>query len=172
MEQDIAAQVVGLGGASDFSLWSLFMRADFIVKFVIILLIASSIFSWALIFDKLKLFKAINKSTEDFEKKFWKAKSAESFNNNLPVNSSDPATLIFKAAMSELIKTKRQSTAVQTARVERILEIATDTEIKTSVEDIISQIQLDKLEVRRADVTWNQTINPDVSATPNGTAHN
>ena len=72
MEQDIAAQVVGLGGASDFSLWSLFLRADFVVKFVIILLIASSIFSWALIFDKFKLFKSINKSTEDFEKNFGK----------------------------------------------------------------------------------------------------
>ena len=56
----------------------------FCSKFVIILLIASSIFSWALIFDKFKLFKSINKSTEDFEKKFWKAKSAENFNNNLP----------------------------------------------------------------------------------------
>ena len=130
MEQDIAAQIVGLGGASDFSLWSLFMRADFVVKFVIILLIASSIFSWALIFDKFKLFKNINKSTEDFEKKFWKAKSAESFNSNLPVNSKDPATLIFKAAMAELIKTKRQSSSVQAARVERILEIATDNELK------------------------------------------
>ena len=40
MEQDIAAQVVGLGGATDFSLWKLFIRADFVVKFVIILLIA------------------------------------------------------------------------------------------------------------------------------------
>ena len=109
MEQDIATQVVGLGGASDFTLWSLFLRADFVVKFVIVLLIASSIFSWALIFDKFKLFKSINKTTEDFEKKFWKAKSAESFNNNLPVNSNDPATLIFKAARAELIKTKRQS---------------------------------------------------------------
>mgnify|MGYP001267837553 FL=1 len=107
MEQDIAAQIVGLGGASDFSLWNLFLRADFVVKFVIILLIASSIFSWALIFDKFKLFKNINKTTEDFEKKFWKAKSAESFNNSLPGNTKDPATLIFKAAMSELIKTKR-----------------------------------------------------------------
>ncbi len=39
MEQDIATQVVGLGGASDFTLLSLFLRADFVVKFVIILLI-------------------------------------------------------------------------------------------------------------------------------------
>ena len=130
MEQEIATQVVGLGGSSDFSLWKLFLRADFVVKFVIILLIASSIFSWALIFDKIKLFKNINASTEDFEKKFWKAKSAESFNNNLPSNSKDPATIIFKSAMNELIKTKRQSSAVQTARVERILEIATDNELK------------------------------------------
>ena len=130
MEQDIATQIVGLGGATDFSLWSLFLRADFVVKFVIILLILSSIFSWALIFDKFKLFKTINKSIEEFEKKFWKAKSAESFNNSLPVNSKDPATLIFKAAMVELIKTKRQSSAIQSARVERILEIATDNEMK------------------------------------------
>mgnify|MGYP003316339578 CR=1 FL=1 len=73
-KQEIAAQVVGLGGATDFSLWKLFLRADFVVKFVIILLIVCSIFSWALIFDKFKLFKKINKSIEDFEKKFWKAK--------------------------------------------------------------------------------------------------
>jgi len=130
MEQEIAAQVVGLGGSSDFSLLKLFLRADFVVKFVIILLIVSSIFSWALIFDKFKLFKKINASTEDFEKKFWKAKSAEGFNNNLPANSKDPATIIFKTAMNEVIRTKRQSSAVQAARVERILEIATDNEIK------------------------------------------
>ncbi|MEC7212599.1 MAG: protein TolQ [Pseudomonadota bacterium] len=130
MEQELATQIVGLGGASDFSLWSLFLRADFVVKFVIILLILSSIFSWALIFEKFKLFKSINKSTEDFEKKFWKAKSAESFNNSLPSNSNDPATLIFKAAMVELLKTKRQSAAIQLARVQRVLEIAVDNELK------------------------------------------
>ena len=63
-------------------------------------------------------------------KKFWKAKSAESFSNSLPNNTKDPATLIFKAAMNELVKTKRQSSAVQTARVQRIIEISTDNELK------------------------------------------
>ena len=130
MEQDIAAQVVGLGGATDFSIWKLFLRADWVVKSVIILLIACSIFSWALIFDKIRLFKNINSSIEDFEKKFWKAKSAESFNNSLPANSDDPAIQIFKSAMTELIKTKRQSSAIQSARVGRMLEIAADTEMK------------------------------------------
>ena len=70
MEQEIATQVVGLGGATDFSLWQLFLRADFVVKSVILILIASSIFSWTLIFDKYRLFKRIDKSTKLFEDKF------------------------------------------------------------------------------------------------------
>jgi len=130
METQIAAQVVGLGGANDFSLLQLFIRADFVVKSVIILLLASSIYSWALIFDKYKLFKKINLSTLDFESKFWKARSAENLNSNLPVKTEDPLTQIFKDAMSELIKTKSKSNAVQIARVERILEISTDNQVK------------------------------------------
>ncbi len=130
MEQQIAAQVVGLGGVNDFSLWQLFIRADFVVKSVIILLLASSIYSWALIFDKYKLFKKINLLTSDFENKFWKARSAESLNSNLPAKTEDPLTQVFKDAMVELIKTKSKSSAVQSARVERILEISSDNEMK------------------------------------------
>ena len=130
MEQQIAAQVVGLGGANDFSLWQLFIRADFVVKSVIILLLSSSIYSWALIFDKYRVFKKINLSTSEFENKFWKAKSAESLNNSLPAKTDDPLTKIFQQAMNELIKTKSKTSAVQSARVEKILEISTDEQIK------------------------------------------
>ena len=130
MEQQIAAQVVGLGGVNDFSLWQLFIRADFVVKSVIILLLASSIYSWALIFNKYKLFKKINLSTSDFENKFWKARSAENLNSNLPAKTQDPLTQVFKDAMNELVKTKSKSSVVQSARVERILEISTDNQIK------------------------------------------
>ena len=130
MEQQIATEVVGLGGVNDFSLWQLFIRADFVVKSVILILMASSVYSWALIFNKYQLFKKINISTTEFENRFWKAKSAESLNNSLPVKSIDPLTKIFQLAMTELIKTKSKSSAVQSARVERILEISTDKEIK------------------------------------------
>jgi biopolymer transport protein TolQ len=130
METQIAAQVVGLGGVNDFSLWQLFVRADFVVKSVIIILLASSIYSWALIFDKYRLFKKINLSTLDFESKFWKARSAENLNSNLPAKTEDPLTQIFKDAMGELIKTKTKSNAIQIARVERILEISTDNQVK------------------------------------------
>tara|TARA_Y100001970_G_scaffold139877_1_gene172165 strand:- start:2622 stop:3302 length:681 start_codon:yes stop_codon:yes gene_type:complete len=131
MEQEIATQVVGLGGANDFSLWQLFIRADFVVKAVILLLIASSIFSWTLIFDKARLFRRIDKTTGSFEDKFWKSKSAEAFYKNLPNKSDDPLTIIFKSAMTELIKTKSKSSAVQAARVERVIEVSTDTQMKS-----------------------------------------
>ena len=100
MEQEIATQVVGLGGVNDFSLWQLFLRADFVVKAVIIILLASSVYSWALIFDKYKLFKKINRTSADFENKFWKSKSAESFSKTLPSKSDDPITQIFISAMN------------------------------------------------------------------------
>jgi len=130
MEQEVATQVVGLGGATDFSIVQLFLRADFIVKAVIFILIAASIYSWALIFDKYKLFKKIDKSTTSFEEKFWKSRSAESFYNTLTNKEKDPIASIFQSAMSELIKTKSKSSSVQSARVIRVLEISADNEIK------------------------------------------
>ena len=106
MEADISTQAVGLASSADFSLLNLFIRADIIVKAVIVLLIACSIFSWAVIIDKFKLFKKINQSTEEFETKFWNSKSAESFYNNLPANIDDPMALVFKDAMQNLLKRK------------------------------------------------------------------
>ena len=131
MEQEVATQVVGLGGATDFSLMQLFLRADFIVKSVILILIAASVYSWALIFEKYKLFKKIEKSTNSFEDKFWKSRSAESFYNSFSNKEKDPIANIFQSAMAELIKTKSKSSSVQSARVSRIIEISADREIKS-----------------------------------------
>ncbi len=130
MEQEVATQVVGLGGSTDFSLWQLFLRADFVVKSVIIILIAASVYSWALIFEKYKLFKRIEKTTGSFEEKFWKSRSAESFYNSLTNRDKDPIANIFQSAMAELIKTKSKSSAVQSNRVSRVIEISADREIK------------------------------------------
>ena len=130
MEQEVATQAVGLGGSIDFSITQLFLRADFVVKSVIIILIASSIYSWALIFEKYKLFKRIEKSTSSFEEKFWKSRSAESFYNSYTNRDKDPVANIFQSAMTELIKTKSKSSSIQSARVSRVIEISADREIK------------------------------------------
>ncbi len=109
MEADISTQAVGLASSADFSLLNLFIRADVIVKSVIILLIVCSIYSWAVIIEKFRLFKKINESSEEFETKFWNSKSAESFYNNLPSNIEDPMALVFKDAMQSLLKRKSKS---------------------------------------------------------------
>ena len=121
MEADITSQAVGLASSTDFSILQLFIRADIIVKSVIIILIVSSIYSWAIIFEKIKLFKKINLSSQDFENKFWKSKSAESFYNNLPANVEDPMTNVFKNSMQVLLKYKRSSTLDE--KMSNMLEI-------------------------------------------------
>ena len=127
MEADITSQAVGLASSSDFSILKLFIRADVIVKSVIIILIASSIYSWAIIFDKYKLFKNINKSSEEFEEKFWKSKSAETFYNNLPANVSDPMAKVFKSCMQTVVKSRSRSSL--TDKLPVILETNIDKEM-------------------------------------------
>jgi len=121
MEADITSQAVGLASNLDFSIIQLFIRADIVVKSVIAILIVSSIYSWAVIFEKIMLFKKINRSTQDFENKFWKSKSAESFYNTLSDNIRDPMTNIFKNSMQMLLKSKRSSNLDE--KMSRMLEI-------------------------------------------------
>ena len=121
MEADITSQAVGLASNTDFSIIQLFIRADIVVKSVIAILIVSSIYSWAVIFEKIMLFKKINRSTQDFENKFWKSKSAESFYNTLPDNIRDPMANMFKNSMQVLLKSKRSSNLDE--KMSRMLEI-------------------------------------------------
>ena len=127
MEADIAAKAVELGTNTDFSLFSLFFRADIIVKSVMIILILCSVYSWAVIIDKLRLFKKINKSSEEFEEKFWNSKSAETFYNNLPANIEDPMAIVFKDAMQNLLK--RRSKADLNNRMTTLLETGIEKQI-------------------------------------------
>ena len=131
MEADISSQAVGLASSADFSLINLFIRADIIVKSVIVLLIVCSIYSWAVIIEKQRLFKKINLSSDEFEKKFWNSKSAESFYNNLPANIEDPMALVFKDAMQSLLKKKskvdlnnRMTTMLETGIEKQISKIS------------------------------------------------
>ena len=124
MEADISSQAVGLASSADFSLMNLFLRADIVVKLVILSLIVCSIYSWAVIIEKVRLFKKINKSTEEFENKFWNSKSAETFYNNLPASTEDPMALLFKDAMQNLLK--RRSKTDLNSRMTTLLETGID----------------------------------------------
>ncbi len=121
MDADITSQAVGLASNTDFSILSLFLRADFIVKSVIIILIASSVYSWAIIFDKIVMFRRINKDSEDFEERFWKSKSAETFYNSLPASLDNPMAQLFKDSMQAVMKSRSKTNLSQ--RLENILEV-------------------------------------------------
>ena len=121
MEADISSQAVGLASSADFSLMNLFLRADIIVKSVIIILIAGSIYSWAVIIEKVKLFKKINISSEEFEEKFWRSRSAETFYNSLPSEVEDPMASLFKESMQGLLKAKSKSNLAE--KMGGILEV-------------------------------------------------
>ncbi len=127
MEADISSQAVGLASSADFSLVNLFIRADIIVKSVIVLLIACSIYSWAIIIEKIKFFKKINILSEEFEEKFWRSKSAETFYNNLPSNEEDPMTSLFKESMQGLLKSKSKTNLVE--KMGGILEVGIEKQI-------------------------------------------
>ena len=127
MEADITSQAVGLASNTDFSLWSLFLRADFIVKSVILMLIGCSIYSWAVIIEKFRLFKKINLESEEFEEKFWKSKSAETFYNSLPADVENPTALLFKDSMQSLLKVKSKTNLNE--RMTSILEVNIEKQI-------------------------------------------
>ena len=129
MEADITSQAVGLASNTDFSIISLFIRADIIVKSVIIILIVASIYSWAIIIEKYRLFKKINSTTEEFENKFWKSKSAETFYNNLPANIDDPMANLFKDTMQVVIKSRSKSNLSE--RLANILEVNIEKQMNT-----------------------------------------
>jgi biopolymer transport protein TolQ len=129
MEADITSQAVGLASNTDFSLWSLFVRADFVVKSVILMLIACSIYSWAIIIEKFRLFKKINSESDEFEEKFWKSKSAETFYNNLPTDLENPMALLFKDSMQTLLKAKNKSNLNE--RMAGMLEVNIEKQLVT-----------------------------------------
>ena len=105
------------------------MRADFVVKTVILMLIGCSIYSWAIIIEKFRLFKRINLESDEFEEKFWKSKSAETFYNSLPVNLDNPMALLFQDSMQTLLKAKNKSNLNE--RMSNMLEANIEKQIVT-----------------------------------------
>src|SRR5581483_3948045 len=85
----------------DLSVWALFMQADWIVKAVIILLLLASIWSWAIIFDKMIRLRSLRSKARRFEESFWSGGSLEELFDRIANRPTDPMASIFVAAMRE-----------------------------------------------------------------------
>jgi len=91
-------------GAYDLSIFSLFLRADPVVKLVIIGLFISSIWSWAIIINKIKMIRKINNVTKKFEDLFWSTSSLEGLYTKTESNNDNPMIAIFNKSMIEWLK--------------------------------------------------------------------
>jgi biopolymer transport protein TolQ len=129
MEPQVGAAASAIA-AADFSFWTLFTRADFIVKSVIIMLIAASIYSWALIFEKYKVFKKIFKSSDEFEEEFLNSKSVKTLFEKTSSDTDDPMTVVFRSGANYLMQNKSQSQTVLAEKVKRVMDVAIDKEVE------------------------------------------
>ena len=91
-------------GAYDLSILSLFFRADPIVKLVIIGLFISSIWSWAIIINKIKMIRKMNNVTKKFEDLFWSTSSLEDLYTKTESKNDNPMIAIFNKSMIEWLK--------------------------------------------------------------------
>ena len=115
-------------GTTDFSIVTLFMRADLVVKFVMLSLVVASIFSWALIIDKIKIFKKIFKETDIAEDQFWSSKSAGDFYKKTSSDTDNPLVIVFRAGMECVQDHKSKGQIVE--RTKRVMDVAIDKQIE------------------------------------------
>ncbi len=85
----------------DFSMLGLFLKADLVVKGVMVVLLLASVWCWAIIFDKMLRLRRLNRMADQFEEKFWSGGSLEELYDRIGGQPRDPMTAVFSAAMRE-----------------------------------------------------------------------
>ncbi len=96
-------EAANLGGNAqvDFSVFSMFMQADFIIQVVMIMLFASSIWSGAIIFNTWGRLKSARAKADYFEDVFWSGNSLDDLYSRIKQAPDHPLAAVFVAAMRE-----------------------------------------------------------------------
>ena len=98
--------------AHDFSMWGLFLQADWVVKGVMILLLLASFYCWAIIFEKYMTLKAAKARAKQFEQEFWASNALDKFHDKVKKRANHPMAVIFVAAMEEWFRSKQNSSSI------------------------------------------------------------
>lgn len=116
----------------EFTLWSLFSRADWVVKSVMIGLIGVSVWSWAIMFDKWWRLGRVRRKSDQFETTFWSGRSLDDLYQDLGARATHPMAVLFAAAMREW---KRSTDAGAThfagvkERVDKVMSVTINREM-------------------------------------------
>ena len=132
-------EAAALGGSVaelDFSILALFLRADVVVKAVIVILFLASIWCWAIIFEKVLGLRRLNARASEFESAFWSGASLDELYDRIGARPGDPMSAVFVTAMQEwrrsLAKGLTQNESARASlqeRIERVMQIATVREL-------------------------------------------
>jgi biopolymer transport protein TolQ len=132
MEQGIVDSVAlaGSTGANDLSIWSLFLRADWIVKLVMGVLVLASVWTWAIILDKMWRLRRLETRALRFEDAFWSGGSLDDLYERVGQRPSDPMTAVFSSAMREWRRSAAKGLVQQVtaraglqARIDRVMQV-------------------------------------------------
>ncbi len=137
---EIIEKAIGKSAADiDMSLWGLIVHADFAVQVVILILLLGSIISWAIIANKIRKMKKLERQAEKFNKIFYNEESLESLHDRISRNPQDPYEEIFCAGMTEWKestnprkKKKNMMNIVSFSlqeRIERVMRLSVEKEI-------------------------------------------
>ena len=114
----------------DMSIIGLFLQADLVVKIVMFLLLAASIWSWAVIFDKFAKVRRLRRDAEHFEESFWSGGSLDDLYDRIGSRPLDPMSAVFAAAMREWRRSSARgrtpNAGTQTGlqdRIERVMQV-------------------------------------------------
>ncbi len=120
METLVTSEITS--SAVDFSMFSLFLRADLVVKSVIISLILSSIWSWTIIVEKLIKLKRLKELENEFDEIFWSGNSFEDLFETFNYNKNDPKSKIFCSAIEEWKKTSKSKKDINQNNINSLKE--------------------------------------------------
>lgn len=102
--QEVATATVNL------SAFSMFMHAEFVAQAVMLMLIAASIWSWAIAFEKYFSLREINRKMVQFEQDFWSGISLDQLFAKKRGREDNPLAMVFSAALEEWRSSTKKKT--------------------------------------------------------------
>jgi len=121
------AETLALAQGIDFSLWGLFARATLVVKLVILMLTMASAWAWAIIFQKLIMYRAARRAAEVFDQAFWSGEPLDALFEQIGAQPDGSSQKIFVAGMTEWRRSHRDDgglIAGAQARIDRSMDVA------------------------------------------------
>lgn len=119
--------------AADVTLLGLFLQASWVVKLIMIGLLAASVWVWAIIIDKTLLFGRTKREMDRFEQVFWSGQSLEELYRSLAGRPNQAMGAIFVAAMREWKRTYESGTKSLTGlnqRIEKVMDVTIAREVE------------------------------------------